>query len=69
MSRGRRRVLLPAHGVHPLVSLGSGPTLRPAVGAVLYFVLVALLSLGVATTIRDTTVSIGAALSLRARDV
>jgi ABC-2 type transport system permease protein len=56
--------LLPAHGVYPLVSLGSGPTLRAAVGTALYFALVAMLSLGVATTIRDTAVSIGAALGL-----
>lgn len=49
-----------AHGVHPVVSFGSGGTLRAAVGTILYFVLVALLSLGVATTIRDTAVSIGA---------
>ncbi len=58
------RVMLPAHGVHPLVSLSEGPTLRAAVGTALYLVLVALLSLGVAATIRDTAVSIGAVLGL-----
>lgn len=58
------RVMLPAHGVYPLVSFSDGPTLRAAVGTVLYFVLVALLSLGVATAIRDTAVSIGVALGL-----
>lgn len=58
------RVLLPAHGVYPLVSLSSGPTLRAAAGTALYLALVALLSLGVATTIRDTAVSIGTALGL-----
>lgn len=58
------RALLPAHGVYPLVSLSAGPTLRAAAGTALYFALVALLSLGVATTIRDTVVSVGAALGL-----
>jgi ABC-2 type transport system permease protein len=46
------------------VSFSSGPTLRAAVGTALYLVLIALLSLGVATTIRDTAVSIGTALGL-----
>jgi ABC-2 type transport system permease protein len=55
--------LNPAHG-YPLVSISHGPTLRAAIGSVLYLVLIALLSLGVATAIRDTAVSIGAVLGL-----
>jgi len=51
------------HGYAP-VSISQGPTLRAAGGTVLYFVLVALLSLGVATAVRETAVSIGAALGL-----
>jgi ABC-2 type transport system permease protein len=52
-----------AHG-YALVSITDGPTLRAASGSVLYLVLIALLSLGVATAIRDTAVSIGVVLSL-----
>jgi len=63
------RLLLPNDGLNPahgylLVSVIDGPTLRAAGGSVLYLVLVALLSLGVATAIRDTAVSIGAVLGL-----
>jgi ABC-2 type transport system permease protein len=63
------RLLLPAAGFDPahsyaLVSIGHGPTLRAAAGSVLYLDLIALLSLGVATAIRDTAVSIGAVLAL-----
>jgi ABC-2 type transport system permease protein len=63
------RLLLPAAGFDPahgyaLVSIGHGPTLRAAAGSTLYLVLIALLALGVATAIRDTTVSIGAVLAL-----
>lgn len=57
-------VLLPAHGVYPVPSFHDGPTLRAVTGTVLYCVLVALLSLGVATAIRDTAASIGAVLGL-----
>jgi ABC-2 type transport system permease protein len=53
----------PAHG-YALVSISHSPTLRAAAGSVLYLVLIALLSLGIATAIRDTTVSIGAVLGL-----
>ena len=52
-----------AHG-YELVSLANGPTLRAAVGSVLYLVLVALFSLGVATAIRDSATSIGVVLAL-----
>ncbi len=63
------RLLLPSAGFNPahgyaLVSINHGPTLRAALGSALYLILIALLSLGVATAIRDTTVSIGAVLGL-----
>ncbi|MEV0972061.1 ABC transporter permease [Microtetraspora glauca] len=48
----------PAHG-HPFLSLSDGPTLRAAVGSVLYLVLIALLSLGVAAAVRDSATAIG----------
>jgi ABC-2 type transport system permease protein len=57
------RIFLPgdgftaAHGFAAL-SLGNGPTLRAAAGSVLYLVLVALFSLGVATAVRDTATAI-----------
>jgi ABC-2 type transport system permease protein len=63
------RIFLPgngftlAHGFMPL-SIGSGPTLRAAAGSVLYLVLVALLSLGVAAAVRDTAVAIVIVLGL-----
>jgi ABC-2 type transport system permease protein len=63
------RIFLPgngftaAHGFMPL-SLGNGPTLRAAAGSVLYLVLVALFSLGVATAVRDTAVAIAIVLGL-----
>ena len=53
----------PANGF-PLLSLSYAPTLRAAVGSVLYLILIALLGLGVAAAIRDTAVSIGVMLSL-----
>ncbi|WP_433247136.1 ABC transporter permease [Streptosporangium sp. CA-135522] len=53
----------PAHG-HPLLSLADGPTLRAAVGSVLYLALIALLSLGVATAVRDSATAIGVVLGL-----
>jgi ABC-2 type transport system permease protein len=52
-----------AHG-YALVSITHSPTLRAAVGSVLYLVLIGLLALGVATAIRDTAVSIGVVLGL-----
>jgi len=63
------RIFLPgngftaAHGFAAL-SLGNGPTLRAAVGSVLYLVLVGLLSLGVAFTVRDTAIAIAIVLGL-----
>ena len=63
------RLMLPNDGLNPahgyaLVSIGHGPTLRAAIGSVVYLVLIALLSLGVATAMRDTAVSIGVVLGL-----
>lgn len=53
----------PAHGYAPL-SLNHGPTLRAAIGSVLYLAFIGLLSLGVASTVRDTAVAIGTTLGL-----
>ena len=53
----------PAHGYPPL-SMGDGPVLRAASGSVLYLALTALLSLGIATMIRDPGPAIGAVLGL-----
>jgi ABC-2 type transport system permease protein len=63
------RLILPGHGFtaargFPLLSLGDGPTLRAAAGSVLYLGLIALLSLGIATAIRDSAVTIGVVLGL-----
>jgi ABC-2 type transport system permease protein len=63
------RLLLPGHGFtpahgYPLLSLGDGPVLRAAAGSVLYLALVALLSLGVATAMRDSATAIGVVLGL-----
>ena len=53
----------PAHG-YELLSLGHGPVLRAAAGSVLYLALIALLSLGVATAVRESAVAIGIVLGL-----
>ena len=53
----------PAHG-YALVSIAHPATLRAASGSVIYLSLIALLALGVATTVRDTAVSIGIVLAL-----
>ncbi|MFD8865014.1 ABC transporter permease [Streptomyces sp. NPDC059590] len=63
------RLLLPGHAFttargHPALSLADGPTLRAALGSVLYLALIALLSLGVATAVRDSATSIGIVLGL-----
>jgi ABC-2 type transport system permease protein len=63
------RLILPGHGFsaapgyRPL-SLAEGPVLRAVVGSILYLVLIALLSLGVATAVRDSTTAIGIVLGL-----
>jgi ABC-2 type transport system permease protein len=63
------RLILPAHGFtaangYGPLSLGSGPVLRAACGSVLYLALVALLSLGIATAVRESAVAIGLVLAL-----
>jgi ABC-2 type transport system permease protein len=63
------RILLPGHGFtaargFPLESLADGPTLRAAAGSVLYLALIALLSLGIATVVRDSAAAIGVVLGL-----
>jgi ABC-2 type transport system permease protein len=63
------RVLLPGHGFtaargFPLESLADGPTLRAAAGSVLYLALIALLSLGIATLVRESAAAIGVVLGL-----
>lgn len=63
------REILPGNGFtaargFPALSLAHGPVLRAACGSVLYLVLIALLSLGVATLIRDSAVAVGTALAL-----
>ena len=63
------RLILPGRGFTPangyqLLSLGDGPVLRAACGSVLYLALIALLSLGIATAVRDSAVAIGTVLAL-----
>ena len=53
----------PAHG-YAAVSLAHGATLRAAAGTVLYLALIALLSLGIATAVRESAVAIGLVLGL-----
>jgi ABC-2 type transport system permease protein len=61
-------LILPAHGFTTArgfhIALSYGPTVRAAVGSVLYLGLIALLSLGIAAMVRDSAVSIGAVLGL-----
>ena len=63
------RLILPGRGFTPangyqLLSPGNGPDLRAACGSVLYLALIALLSLGIATAVRDSAVAIGTVLAL-----
>jgi ABC-2 type transport system permease protein len=51
------------HG-YPALSLAHASTARAAVGSVLYLVLIALLSLGIATAVRDSATAIGTVLGL-----
>jgi ABC-2 type transport system permease protein len=53
----------PAHG-YPALSLADPTVLRAAAGTVLYLALIALLSLGVATAVRDAATAIGGVLGL-----
>lgn len=57
------RLILPDLGDRAL-SLADGPALRAVVGTVLYLILIALLSLGVATAVRDSATGIGIVLGL-----
>jgi ABC-2 type transport system permease protein len=63
------RLILPGHGIspgrgYPAISPGDGAVLRAAFGSVLYLALIALLSLGIATALREAAVAIGAVLGL-----
>ena len=63
------RLILPGHGFtaargFPALSLADGPTLRAVAGSALYLGLVALLSLGAATVVRDSAAAIGLVLGL-----
>lgn len=63
------RLTLPANGFtavqsHAALSLADGATLRAAAGSVLYLTLLALLSLGVATAVRNSATAIGVVLGL-----
>ncbi|WP_405821771.1 ABC transporter permease [Streptomyces sp. NBC_00838] len=59
------RLILPGNGFSSApLSLAEGPTLRAAVGTVLYFGLTALLALGVAALVRDTAGAITTVLGL-----
>jgi ABC-2 type transport system permease protein len=53
----------PAHG-YPDLSLADPTALRAAAGTVLYLALIALLSLGIATAVRDAAAAIGTVLGL-----
>jgi ABC-2 type transport system permease protein len=62
-------LILPGHGFttahgYPRLALTDAPVLRAAAGSVLYLALIALLSLGVATAVRDSAAAIGIVLGL-----
>ena len=63
------RLILPGQGYtpangYPDLSLADATVLRAAAGTVLYLALIALLSLGVATAVRDAATAIGTVLGL-----
>jgi ABC-2 type transport system permease protein len=58
-----QRILL-GNGFPPALLAFDGPMVRAAVGSVLYLALVALLSLGIATAVRDSAAAIGVVLGL-----
>ena len=63
------RLILPSHGFTAArgylpLSPADAPVLRAAFGSVLYLALIALLSLGIATIIRDSAAAIGVVLGL-----
>ena len=62
-------LILPGHGIgpargYPAISPSDGLVLRTGFGSVLYLALIALLSLGAATALREAAVAIGAVLGL-----
>jgi ABC-2 type transport system permease protein len=60
-------LVLPGHGftpAHGYASLTAGADLRAAAGTVLYLALIALLSLGVATAVRESAMATGLVLGL-----
>ncbi len=62
-------LILPGHGIgpahgYPAISASDGLVLRAAFGSVLYLALIALLSLGAATALREAAAAIGAVLGL-----
>ena len=63
------QLILPGHGFvsgpgYPPLSVANGSVLRAACGSVLYLTLIALLSLGIATAVRESAVAIGLVLAL-----
>ena len=61
--------ILPSHGIGPAngyraISFSDGQVLRAGLGSVLYLALIALLSLGAATALREAAVAIGVVLGL-----
>jgi ABC-2 type transport system permease protein len=56
------QVILHGHGLS--LSLANGSVLRAAAGSVIYLALIGLMSLGVATAVRDSAVAIGVVLAL-----
>jgi ABC-2 type transport system permease protein len=63
------RLILPGNGFtrahgYSALSLTHEPTLRAAAGSVIYLALIALLSLGIATAVRDPATAIGLVLGL-----
>jgi len=63
------RLILSGNGItaahsFAVVSLAYGPTVRAATGSVLYLALVGLLSLGIATIVRDSAAATGAVLGM-----
>jgi ABC-2 type transport system permease protein len=63
------RLVMPGHGFtaahgYPPLSLADGPVLRAVAGSDLYLALIGLLSLGIATLVRESAVAIGIVLGL-----
>jgi ABC-2 type transport system permease protein len=63
------RLVLPGNGFTAtrgfgLLSLSHGPTLRAAIGSVLYLALIGLLSLAIATIVRDSAAAAGTVLAV-----